>query len=72
MTRRGDLVTVSLQGDFGKPRPALDCGEQGFLHHVLGLRGIAQLQAGIAQQVAAFPLDRLGGRPGGGFQNKSF
>jgi mRNA interferase MazF len=21
--RRGDLVTVSLQGDFGKPRPAL-------------------------------------------------
>ena len=23
MTRRGDLVTVSLQGDFGKPRPAL-------------------------------------------------
>lgn len=23
MTRRGDLVAVSLQGDFGKPRPAL-------------------------------------------------
>ena len=23
MTRRGDLVTVSLQGDYGKPRPAL-------------------------------------------------
>ena len=23
MTRRGDLVTISLQGDFGKPRPAL-------------------------------------------------
>lgn len=23
MTQRGDLVTVSLQGDFGKPRPAL-------------------------------------------------
>ena len=21
--RRGDLVTVSLQGDYGKPRPAL-------------------------------------------------
>lgn len=21
--RRGDLVTVALQGDFGKPRPAL-------------------------------------------------
>jgi mRNA interferase MazF len=23
MIRRGDLVTVSLQGDYGKPRPAL-------------------------------------------------
>ena len=23
MTRRGDLVTFSLQGDYGKPRPAL-------------------------------------------------
>lgn len=23
MIQRGDLVTVSLQGDFGKPRPAL-------------------------------------------------
>lgn len=23
MTRRGDLVTVSQQGDYGKPRPAL-------------------------------------------------
>ncbi|MDR0273751.1 MAG: type II toxin-antitoxin system PemK/MazF family toxin [Burkholderiaceae bacterium] len=23
MTQRGDLVTVSLQGDWGKPRPAL-------------------------------------------------
>lgn len=23
MTQRGDLVTVSLQGDLGKPRPAL-------------------------------------------------
>ena len=23
MTRRGDLVTVALQGDYGKPRPAL-------------------------------------------------
>lgn len=23
MTKRGDLVTVSLQGDYGKPRPAL-------------------------------------------------
>ena len=23
MTQRGDLVTVSLQGDYGKPRPAL-------------------------------------------------
>ena len=23
MTQRGDLVTVFLQGDYGKPRPAL-------------------------------------------------
>lgn len=23
MTRRGDLVSISLQGDYGKPRPAL-------------------------------------------------
>lgn len=23
MTRRGDIVTIALQGDFGKPRPAL-------------------------------------------------
>ena len=23
MTKRGDLVTVSLPGDYGKPRPAL-------------------------------------------------
>jgi len=23
MTQRGDLVTVSLPGDYGKPRPAL-------------------------------------------------
>lgn len=23
MTRRGDLITISLQGDYGKPRPAL-------------------------------------------------
>ncbi len=23
MTQRGDLVTVSMQGDYGKPRPAL-------------------------------------------------
>ncbi len=23
MSKRGDLVTVSLQGDYGKPRPAL-------------------------------------------------
>ena len=23
MIHRGDLVTVALQGDFGKPRPAL-------------------------------------------------
>ena len=23
MTQRGDLVTVALQGDYGKPRPAL-------------------------------------------------
>lgn len=23
MTRRGDLIAISLQGDYGKPRPAL-------------------------------------------------
>ena len=40
--RRGDLVTVALQGDYGKPRPALviqadqfaDLGSVVILHHV--------------------------------------
>ncbi len=31
--RRGDLVTVAVQGDFGKPRPALVIQADAFLEH---------------------------------------
>jgi mRNA interferase MazF len=31
--RRGDLVTVAMQGDFGKPRPALVLQADQFLEH---------------------------------------
>jgi mRNA interferase MazF len=31
--RRGDLVTVSVQGDFGKPRPALIIQADAFADH---------------------------------------
>jgi len=33
MARRGDLVTVWLQGDFGKPRPALVLQSDLFAEH---------------------------------------
>lgn len=31
--RRGDFVTISLQGDFGKPRPALVIQADAYEHH---------------------------------------
>ena len=31
--RRGDLVTIALQGDFGKPRPALVVQADVFAEH---------------------------------------
>lgn len=31
--RRGDLVTVAIQGDFGKPRPALVIQADSFIDH---------------------------------------
>ncbi len=31
--KRGDLVTIALQGDFGKPRPALVIQSDYFNHH---------------------------------------
>ena len=31
--RRGDLVTIALQGDYGKPRPALIIQSDLFLEH---------------------------------------
>ncbi|WP_412059044.1 type II toxin-antitoxin system PemK/MazF family toxin [Bartonella sp. DGB2] len=31
--KRGDLVTISLQGDFGKPRPALVIQADQFMSH---------------------------------------
>ncbi|MGA7197784.1 type II toxin-antitoxin system PemK/MazF family toxin [Roseiarcus sp.] len=31
--RRGDLVTVAVQGDFGKPRPALIVQADAFVDH---------------------------------------
>ncbi len=31
--RRGDFVTVALQGDFGKPRPALVIEADAFVEH---------------------------------------
>ncbi len=33
MIRRGDLVTVALQGDYGKPRPALVIQSDLFAEH---------------------------------------
>lgn len=32
--RRGDLVTIAMQGDFGKPRPALVIQADQFSEHV--------------------------------------
>ncbi|MBC7203965.1 MAG: type II toxin-antitoxin system PemK/MazF family toxin [Pusillimonas sp.] len=30
---RGDLVTIAMQGDFGKPRPAVIVQSNHFIHH---------------------------------------
>jgi len=54
-------------GTPGKTGFGGECRQQGVLDRVLGGRGIAQLQRGVAQQVGAQAFD-LGAEVGGGWQ----
>lgn len=51
--RRGDLVTVALPGDYGKPRPALVVQSDAFL----GLASVAVLR--LTSQLHDWPTFRL-------------
>lgn len=55
---RGDLVTIAVQGDFGKPRPALVIQADLFSEH----RSVTVLP--ITSTLAAAPLLRVDLRPG--------
>ena len=50
----------------GEPAAAFKGCQQGFLHHVFGLLGAAQLDERIAQQIRAVAFDVLIGRCGQG------
>jgi mRNA interferase MazF len=65
--RRGDFVTVAMQGDFGKPRPALVIQAQHFLEHA----GVTVLP--VTGSLVAAPLLRITvqPRPENGLQKTS-
>jgi mRNA interferase MazF len=51
--RRGDLATVALQGDYGKPRPCLIVQADEFVEHV----SVTVLPLSTHLQVAGFRID---------------
>ena len=55
--RRGDVVVVALQGDYGKPRPALVVQSDLFPSHA----SVAVLP--ITSELVAAPLFRIGVNP---------
>jgi len=65
--KRGDFVTIAMQGDFGKPRPALVIQADQFGEHAT-----ATVLPGTSRRVAA-PLLRITIRPSdeNGLQKKS-
>ncbi len=65
--RRGDLVTIALQGDDGKPRPALVIQDDAFA----ALASVALLR--LTSDLHDFPLFRITMRPsrGNGLQRPS-
>ena len=58
--RRGDVVVVALQGDYGKPRPALVVQSDLFSAH----SSVAILP--ITSELLAAPLFRIGVEPSAG------
>src|SRR5690348_15910610 len=65
--RRGDLVVIALQGDYGKPRPALIVQDDAFS----ALDSVALLR--LTTELHDFPLFRITIRPsrGNGLQQAS-
>ncbi|MFN3702272.1 type II toxin-antitoxin system PemK/MazF family toxin [Thermomonas sp.] len=65
--RRGDLVTITMQGDFGKPRPALVIQADQFDEHVT----VTVLP--VTSTLVAAPLLRITVQPdaGNGLQKPS-
>jgi mRNA interferase MazF len=57
--RRGDFVTVAMQGDFGKPRPALVIQANHFDEHAT----VTVLP--VTSTLVAAPLFRITVQPGG-------
>lgn len=58
--RRGDFVTIAMQGDFGKPRPALVIQADLFDEHA----SVTVLP--VTSTLVAAPLLRIGIEPGAG------
>ena len=60
--KRGDLVTVSLPGDFGKPRPALIIQANLFLDHpsVVVLPITGEVRSAPLFRVSVHPADSNG------------
>jgi len=60
--RRGDLVTIALQGDFGKPRPGLVIQSDLFEEHpsVTVLPVTSELRDGPLFRITVLPDERNG------------
>jgi mRNA interferase MazF len=60
--KRGDLVTVSLPGDFGKPRPALIIQADLFLDHpsVVVLPITGEIRSAPLFRISVHPTDSNG------------
>ena len=60
--RRGDLVTIALQGDFGKPRPGLVIQSDLFEEHpsVTVLPVTSELRGGPLFRITVLPDERNG------------
>jgi len=60
--RRGDLVTIALQGDFGKPRPGLVIQSDLFEEHpsVTVLPVTSELREGPLFRITVLPDERNG------------
>ena len=60
--RRGDLVTIALQGDFGKPRPALVIQSDLFEEHpsVTVLPVTSELREGPLFRITVLPDEKNG------------